>query len=283
MCSEKIVPGNMTRFNAVQENAEGVTGRASEAVESAGASGSEKGVGRRGSDAQGSGAAQGRENGEHASSPSETNYLRPALGEWVTELEIKKSRFIGIARRTETENDVRAFIADVTKRYPTARHHCTAYILHSPDALPIERSNDDGEPSGTAGQPMLDVIRGSGLRDVTVVVVRYFGGVKLGTGGLVRAYHDTAKAVLGQARVVRREHKHLYRVAVDHTDAGRVESELRNDGNGVEVVGVDYAAQASITLAADAGHDVAGLVARITSGGAQATAAGARWVDTLTR
>lgn len=208
---------------------------------------------------------------------NQPSYLRPADNQWQAELEIKRSQFIGIARRTSTEEQARAFIDEVRSEYPDARHHCTAFVVHMDAAQPIERSSDDGEPAGTAGQPMLEVLRGSELMDITVVVVRYFGGVKLGTGGLVRAYQDATKAVLDEVAVVRRRPLDLYTVSIPHAEAGRIEAEIR--GAGVDVLGVDYAAEAEMTLTVEPGTDIEGLIARLTSGQVEPKAAGERWID----
>lgn len=212
-----------------------------------------------------------------AQSATNLSYLRPRDSEWVDELEVKRSQFIAIVRRTATEQEARTFIDDVRSRYPDARHHCTAFIVHMDKAQPIERSSDDGEPAGTAGQPMLEVLRGSGLLDITVVVVRYFGGVKLGTGGLVRAYHDATKGVLSKVEVVSRQQLELFSVVVPHTDAGRVEAEIRDAG--VDVIEVEYAAEAVMTLAVKPGVDMDGLIAKITSGRVTPKNTGTAWVD----
>ena len=125
------------------------------------------------------------------------SYVAPTAGITTTgELEVKRSRFITLICRVTSEDEARAFIQATRAEYPDARHHCSAFIYAVEGANPVERSSDDGEPSGTAGQPMLDVLRGSGMLDIAAVVVRYFGGVKLGTGGLVRAYSDAVSLVL---------------------------------------------------------------------------------------
>lgn len=152
------------------------------------------------------------------------------------DLEIKKSHFLARACRTDSMDEARSFIADVRSTYPDARHHCSALTLtdlsdgHALAAPvpPTERSNDDGEPSGTAGQPMLDVLRGTGLANTTVVVTRYFGGTLLGTGGLVRAYSEaTAQALQAAARVTL-SRLHLWDLRVPVAQAGRIEAELRS-------------------------------------------------------
>ena len=127
-----------------------------------------------------------------------------------TDLEVKRSHFLGRAARTRTQEEARAFIASVRAAHPAARHHCSAFIVTIPGGRPIERSNDDGEPSGTAGQPILEVLRGTGLVDATVVVTRYFGGTLLGTGGLVRAYGEAAARALKAAARVRLVTRHLW-------------------------------------------------------------------------
>ncbi len=109
------------------------------------------------------------------------------------EFEIKGSKFIGLVSSCESEEQAKIFIHSVKKSHPKANHHCSAYILFNPA---IERSNDDGEPASTAGLPILQVLRGSGLSDVCAVVVRYFGGTLLGRGGLIKAYTEaTVKAI----------------------------------------------------------------------------------------
>lgn len=120
-----------------------------------------------------------------------------------TELRVVNSRFIGSATHTPTVETAREFIAQVRTDLPGATHHAYAYLIGY-GASVIAGMSDAGEPSGTAGRPMLAILRGSGLGDVTVVVTRYFGGTLLGTGGLVHAYSDTTKAVL--AILPRTEH-----------------------------------------------------------------------------
>ena len=150
------------------------------------------------------------------------------------DLEIKKSHFLARACRTDSMDEARSFIADVRSTYPDARHHCSALTLtdlsdgHALAAPPTERSNDDGEPSGTAGQPMLDVLRGTGLANTTVVVTRYFGGTLLGTGGLVRAYSEaTAQALQAAARVTL-SRLYLWDLRVPVAQACRIEADLRS-------------------------------------------------------
>ena len=103
----------------------------------------------------------------------------------------KKSRFIATIRKVESEEEAVAFIDEMKKKYWDARHNCSAFVIG--DRAQLTRCSDDGEPSGTAGRPMLEVLLGDGVRNIAVVVTRYFGGVLLGTGGLVRAYTQAVK------------------------------------------------------------------------------------------
>ena len=203
------------------------------------------------------------------------SYIRPADEQWQAEIEIKRSQFIGIARRTSTEQAAREFIDEIRSRYPDARHHCSAYIVHRDDAQAIERSSDDGEPAGTAGQPMLEVLKGTDALDVTVVVVRYFGGVLLGAGGLVRAYQDATKAVLAEVRWVERTQLDLFRVELDHAEAGKIESELRNQG--YQILSTEYGATVTLQLVGD--DALAERLAAMTAGAVEAKSAGQWWVD----
>ena len=119
-------------------------------------------------------------------------------GESVGELTLKGSRFIGIALPCPHEGDIQANLADLSARWRDATHYCWAAVFDGADRH--ERSSDNGEPSGTAGKPILSVLRGSGLCDTMVVVIRYFGGTLLGTGGLVHAYTEGAKLALKDAK-----------------------------------------------------------------------------------
>lgn len=209
-----------------------------------------------------------------------TSYQLPAADHtWSDEYEVKRSRFIAVARRATSEEQAREFIHEVKAAYPDARHHCSAFIVHVDGAQPIERSSDDGEPSGTAGKPMLDMLKGSSLIDAAVVVVRYFGGVKLGAGGLVHAYSHAVGQLLPQVDRVTRSLRELYTLDASHSDAGRLEAELR--GRGIAVVDVSYAARVRFTLGVDPGgrDDLASTLAALTSGAAQLHEAGTAWVE----
>lgn len=117
------------------------------------------------------------------------------LGLWQTELEVKRSKFLTLANNANTRQEADDFIRTLRQQHPQANHVCWAYIAGAPNTT-IRSMSDDGEPSGTAGMPMLKILEHSGLGDIVVAVVRYFGGTKLGTGGLQRAYSDAVAKVL---------------------------------------------------------------------------------------
>ncbi|GAA4286651.1 IMPACT family protein [Georgenia daeguensis] len=205
--------------------------------------------------------------------------LRPAPGTDVrTETEVRRSRFITLVRRADNEEEARAAVAESRSLYPDARHHCSAFVVDVPGANRVERSSDDGEPAGTAGMPMLEALRGSGLSNVVAVVVRYFGGTKLGTGGLVRAYSEAVQGALAVTPRVRAETVGLWTVDVGHADAGRLEAELHARGVGVPDVRYD-AEGVRLTLAAADGAELAGTVAALTAGTARVASAGVTVVE----
>ncbi|WP_318617928.1 YigZ family protein [Sporosarcina sp. YIM B06819] len=141
------------------------------------------------------------------------------------ELIIQKSKFLTYVKRAETEQEAIDFIQEIKKMHPTANHNCSAYMIGEHDN--IQKANDDGEPSGTAGFPMLEVLKKQGLKDTVVVVTRYFGGIKLGGGGLIRAYgRATTEGIASTGTVLRKLHQ-LMKVTVDYTWLGKVENEVR--------------------------------------------------------
>lgn len=144
----------------------------------------------------------------------------------------KKSRFIAHVQATHTEEEAAAFIEAERKRYWDARHHCYAYIIGEQGET--VRYSDDGEPSGTAGRPILEVLTGSGIRGLTLVVTRYFGGTLLGTGGLVRAYTQAAQAGLADSRVAVMRYGYTFTVETDYNGIGRIQYLLGQRGIPIE-------------------------------------------------
>lgn len=142
------------------------------------------------------------------------------------ELIIQKSRFIAQLQRAETEQKAQEFIQTIKKKHWNATHNCSAYLIGEHDQ--IQKANDDGEPSGTAGVPILEVLKKRQLKDTVVVVTRYFGGIKLGAGGLIRAYGKAASEGLDAAGIVERRLVQVMHVKIDYTWLGKLEKELRS-------------------------------------------------------
>jgi uncharacterized YigZ family protein len=203
------------------------------------------------------------------------------------ELEIKRSRFITVLQRTPDEDSARSLVSGLRREFHDARHHCSAFVL-GPDRG-VQRSNDDGEPSGTAGIPMLEALLKretapgvTDLSDVAAVVVRYFGGILLGAGGLVRAYSESVSSALEVAPLVRRQRLRICSVPVPHASAGRLENELR--AAGYMMAGASYDAQTTVLRLA-LPDDTAGLaqaadrVAALTAGTAALLPGESEWID----
>lgn len=142
------------------------------------------------------------------------------------EINIQKSRFIAYIDRATTEEDALAFIQKIKKNNRDATHNCSAYLIGENDL--IQKANDDGEPSGTAGVPMLEVLKKKHLKDTVVVVTRYFGGIKLGAGGLIRAYGTATSEGLSATGIVERNLTQIMLITFDYTLLGKLENELRN-------------------------------------------------------
>ena len=141
------------------------------------------------------------------------------------EIIIEKSQFIGYAKPVEDEEEAQAFVQEIKKKHRDATHNVWAYVLG--DHNNIQRFSDDGEPQGTAGVPVLEVLKKNDVRNVCVVVTRYFGGIKLGAGGLVRAYTKGAVIALEAGGMVRRRLHQLLGVEVDYTLLGTIQNQLR--------------------------------------------------------
>lgn len=133
----------------------------------------------------------------------------------------KKSRFIATVRLVESEEEALAFIEEMRKKYWDARHNCYVYSVGK--NREFTRCSDDGEPSGTAGRPMLDVILGEDIYNVAVVVTRYFGGILLGTGGLVRAYSKAVQEGLKNSRIIEKQYGISLKVTTDYTGIGKLQ------------------------------------------------------------
>ena len=137
------------------------------------------------------------------------------------EITEKKSRFIATVRPVESEDEAVSFINETKKKYWDARHNCSAFVIGKRQEL--TRCSDDGEPAGTAGRPMLDVLLKENIHNAAIVVTRYFGGVLLGTGGLVRAYQQATKAGLSASEIIEKKDGAVLFIRTDYTGIGRLQ------------------------------------------------------------
>jgi uncharacterized YigZ family protein len=170
--------------------------------------------------------------------------LKGGMGEYTE----KRSRFIATLQSCESEEEAACFIEEVKKRYWDAKHNCYAYVIGGKGEL--TRSSDDGEPGGTAGRPMLEVLLGEEIRNVVVVVTRYFGGVLLGTGGLVRAYTQAVKEGLKNCTTGRMCYGYEVKVETDYNGIGKILYLLGNAG--IEPISSDYGEKVVLRLAVPA-------------------------------
>ncbi|MFF0447284.1 YigZ family protein [Streptomyces sp. NPDC004609] len=159
---------------------------------------------------------------------------RTVAREGVHETEISRSRFICALAPAATEEEAQAFVARVRREHPAATHNCFAYVIGA-DAS-VQKASDDGEPGGTAGVPMLQMLMRRDIRYAVAVVTRYYGGVKLGAGGLIRAYGGVVGEALDALGTLTRQRFRLATVTVDHQRAGKLENDLRATGRAVRDV-----------------------------------------------
>lgn len=150
------------------------------------------------------------------------------------EIIIQKSRFIGYVERVSNEEEANEFIQKIKKQHYNATHNCSAYIIGEHDQ--IQKANDDGEPSGTAGIPMLEVLKRLNLKNTAVVVTRYFGGIKLGAGGLIRAYSSTTSETIKKIGIVKGELMQGISLTVKYPLLGRVENMLHQSPHVIDKI-----------------------------------------------
>lgn len=160
------------------------------------------------------------------------------------EIEEKKSRFITTVFRVESEEEAIAYIAETKKKYWDARHNCFAYVIGENNEL--QRCSDDGEPSQTAGRPMLDVLLREEIHNVLVIVTRYFGGTLLGTGGLVRAYQGAVKAGLANSKVIEKREGRKLEITTDYNGIGKIQYILAQEE--ITVIDTVYTENVVITV-----------------------------------
>ncbi|MBB6118365.1 YigZ family protein [Nocardiopsis algeriensis] len=193
------------------------------------------------------------------------------------ELEIKKSRFLCAMARVDSEEAARAFIAARRKEHWSATHNCTAYVLGEDGD--VQRSSDDGEPAGTAGVPMLEVLRHRELTDTVAVVTRYFGGVKLGAGGLIRAYGNAVSAAVDELGVLERRRLLVVDVYADYVLGGRLESDLRDSSLIVRGTSYEERVRVEVALPEEDLAEFEVRLAELTGGKAEFEVRGATVVD----
>lgn len=163
------------------------------------------------------------------------------------QIEIKKSKFICHLFRIESEEQAKEYIAKIKKEHYKANHNCSAYMLG--ENFEIQRSSDDGEPSGTAGVPMLEVLKKNQLQNTLAIVTRYFGGIKLGAGGLIRAYSTSVSEALKEIGIVQGKLQQLLDITIDYHQLGKLQNYLENEQ--IAIQEIDYLEQIKVKVAID--------------------------------
>ena len=166
-----------------------------------------------------------------------------------SEINVKKSQFICSLFPTKTKAESKEIIRKLNEKYSDATHNCTAYIVSDGEGF-----DDDGEPGGTAGKPMINVLRKNELHNVTAVVTRYFGGIKLGAGGLVRAYSKSVMEAIGEAEILEIEEYDIYEIVFEYSEIKTADSEVRN--NNLEVIDKQYTDKVIYDVVSKDGRDI---------------------------
>lgn len=195
------------------------------------------------------------------------------------EIVIERSRFIAHVARAETEEDAQAFIADIKKKHWDATHNCSAYMIGANNL--IQKANDDGEPSGTAGVPMLEVLKKRDLKDTVVVVTRYFGGIKLGAGGLIRAYGKSTSEGLNATGVVERKLMRIMKTKIDYTWLGKVENEIRSSHYQLKEIHYLDAVEVEVYVEEAAKDDFTSWMTELTNGQGEISESEVEYLETL--
>ena len=166
-----------------------------------------------------------------------------------SEINVKKSQFICSLYPTRTKTESKEVIQKLNQQYSDATHNCTAYIVSDGEGF-----DDDGEPGGTAGKPMINVLRKNELHNVTAIVTRYFGGIKLGAGGLVRAYSKSVMEAIGEAEILEIEEYEIYEIKFEYSDIKLADTEVRN--NNLEVIDKQYSDKVIYDIVSKDGRDI---------------------------
>lgn len=193
------------------------------------------------------------------------------------ELVVKRSRFLCALARVTTDEEARAVLRERRRSHHEARHHCFAYVVG--DDGRTQKSSDDGEPAGTAGVPILEVLRRNDITNTVAVVSRYFGGILLGAGGLTRSYSGAVAEALAEVGTVRRRPVRVVTTTVDHAVAGKLESELRSLG--YRIAGVHYGERVRFDLRVSPGEvgEFEARLAAVTAGTAAMSVGDMGYVD----
>lgn len=165
------------------------------------------------------------------------------------EINVKKSQFICSLYPTKNKRESKEIIQMLNQKYSDATHNCTAYIVGDGEGF-----DDDGEPGGTAGKPMINVLRKNELHNITAIVTRYFGGIKLGAGGLVRAYSKSVMEAIGEADIVEIEEYDVYELIFEYSDIKIADTEVRN--NSLEVIDKDYSDKVHYQIVSKDNRDI---------------------------
>ena len=166
-----------------------------------------------------------------------------------SEINVKKSQFICSLFPTRTKAESKEIIQKINKQYSDATHNCTAYIVSDGEGF-----DDDGEPGGTAGKPMINVLRKNKLHNVTAIVTRYFGGIKLGAGGLVRAYSKSVMDAVGNAEILEIEEYEVFTITFEYSDIKMADTEVRN--NNLDVIDKVYSDKVSYDIVSRDNRDI---------------------------
>ncbi|WP_346353174.1 YigZ family protein [Azotosporobacter soli] len=204
---------------------------------------------------------------------------RTVAGYGCREIEIQRSRFIAYVTRAEREEEALAFIAKLRKEHWDATHNCVAYIIGERDEL--QKADDDGEPSGTAGRPMLEVLKKQALKDTLVVVTRYFGGIKLGAGGLVRAYGQAVVEGIKESGLIERRLHTQLAVRCDYSLLGTLENQLGLHGYSISQREFDDAVNLIVLAPSGEEEKVESKLLDWTAARVELSRLGQQYVDTV--
>lgn len=190
---------------------------------------------------------------------------------------VKKSEFITYVKHIITETEAVEFIESIKKKHWNATHNCSAYVVGENDK--IQKASDDGEPSGTAGKPILEVIKKMELKDTVIVVTRYFGGIMLGAGGLIRAYGTAAKEGILKTGIIERVLYRKVHVVIDYSWYGKIENEM--NCRGYSIYETTFLENVSVTIPAIDGEEeqLKKLIMNLTNGQAEVTFGDIIYID----